>query len=218
MKLILINTRRLLRRFAPRNDSKGERCQTIFVPPAESSMGRRMRRLSIVPFVRMSASTSGKTVSAGRRSLNCKKTITTASKTSTPNLTGIGTVPGFAIGQRALLVQTPNGNVLWDCISLLDDATVEAVRALGGISAMAVSHPHTVGSLVEWSHAFENAPIYWHADNRRLGDATRPGVRVLGRRDLSTDGWHDPDPLRRSLRRLDGPALVTAAPRDAAHC
>jgi len=56
--------------------------------------------------------------------------------------------------------------VLWDCISLLDDATVEAVRALGGISAIAVSHPHTVGSLVEWSHAFDNAPIYWHADNR----------------------------------------------------
>ncbi|MGE5463172.1 MAG: MBL fold metallo-hydrolase [Syntrophothermus sp.] len=83
------------------------------------------------------------------------------------DLTGIGTVPGFAIGQRALLVQTPNGNVLWDCISLLDGDTVDAVRELGGISAIAVSHPHTVGSLVEWSHAFDYAPIYWHADNRR---------------------------------------------------
>ncbi len=83
------------------------------------------------------------------------------------NLTGIGTVPGFAIGQRALLIQTSNGNVLWDCVSLLDDATVEAVHARGGISAIAVSHPHTVGSLVEWSRAFDNAPIYWHADNRR---------------------------------------------------
>jgi glyoxylase-like metal-dependent hydrolase (beta-lactamase superfamily II) len=88
-------------------------------------------------------------------------------ETIEPNLTGIGTVPSFAIGQRALLVQTPNGNVLWDCISLLDDTTVEAVNALGGISAIAVSHPHTVGSLVEWSHAFGNAPIYWHADNRQ---------------------------------------------------
>jgi hypothetical protein len=84
-----------------------------------------------------------------------------------PNLTGIGTVPGFAIGQRALLVQTPQGNILWDCISLLDEATVEAVRVLGGISAIAVSHPHTVGSLVEWSRAFDYAPIYWHADNRQ---------------------------------------------------
>jgi hypothetical protein len=88
------------------------------------------------------------------------------------NLTGIGTVPTFAIGQRALLVQTPNGNVLWDCVSLLDDATVEAVRSRGGIAAIAVSHPHLVGSLVEWSHAFNNAPIYWHADNLKW--AMRP--------------------------------------------
>ena len=84
-----------------------------------------------------------------------------------PDLTGIGSVPGFAIGQRGLLVRTPNGNVLWDCNSLLDDATIEAIKALGGISAIAVSHPHTVGSLVEYSHAFDNAPIYWHADNRQ---------------------------------------------------
>ena len=83
-----------------------------------------------------------------------------------PHLTGIGTVPAFAIGQRALLLQTPQGNVLWDCNSLLDDATIEAIKTLGGISAIAVSHPHTVGSLVEYSHAFGNASIYWHADNR----------------------------------------------------
>ena len=89
-----------------------------------------------------------------------------------PNLTGIGTIPGFAIGQRGLLVQTPNGNVLWDCISLLDGATVEAIQARGGIRAIAVSHPHTVGSLVEFSHAFGKVPIYWHADNREW--AMRP--------------------------------------------
>ena len=83
-----------------------------------------------------------------------------------PNITGIGTEPGFAIGQRALLVQTPNGNVLWDCVSLLDDATIEAVRSRGGINAIAVSHPHLVGSLVDWSRAFGDAPVYWHADNR----------------------------------------------------
>jgi hypothetical protein len=82
------------------------------------------------------------------------------------NLTGIGSLPGFAIGQRALLVGTPHGNVLWDCISLLDGATIEAIRRLGGISAIAVSHPHLAGSIVDWSHAFNDAPIFWHADNR----------------------------------------------------
>jgi hypothetical protein len=81
-------------------------------------------------------------------------------------LTGVGTQPAFAIGQRALLVRTPQGNLLWDCVSLLDAATVQAVRARGGVRAIAVSHPHLVGSVVDWSRAFGNAPIYWHAGNR----------------------------------------------------
>src|SRR5215813_15335836 len=55
-------------------------------------------------------------------------------------LIGIGTQPSFAIGQRALLVCTPNGNILWDCISLIDAATVTLIKALGGISAIGISH------------------------------------------------------------------------------
>ncbi len=81
-------------------------------------------------------------------------------------LTGIGTEPRFAIGQRALLVQAPGGNVLWDCVSLIDDATIEAVEKLGGISSLAISHPHLVGSMVEWSHAFGGVPIHVHQDHR----------------------------------------------------
>jgi hypothetical protein len=87
-------------------------------------------------------------------------------KTVEPNLTGIGTHPTFAIGQRALLVQTPQGNVLWDCISLIDEPTIAVIKALGGISAIAISHPHYYSSMVEWSHAFD-APIYLHADDRQ---------------------------------------------------
>ncbi len=81
-------------------------------------------------------------------------------------LTGIGTQPSFAIGQRALLVQTAAGNVLWDCISVIDEATVVAVQALGGIAAIAISHPHFYSSMVEWSQAFD-APIYLHAADRQ---------------------------------------------------
>jgi hypothetical protein len=81
-------------------------------------------------------------------------------------LTGIGTEPRFAIGQRALLVQAPRGNVLWDCVSLIDEGTIEAVKKLGGISSLAISHPHLVGSMIEWSHAFGGVPIYVHQDHR----------------------------------------------------
>jgi hypothetical protein len=84
-----------------------------------------------------------------------------------PGLTGIGTVPGFAIAQRALLLRTGSGNVLWDCISFIDDATTEIVRALGGISAIAISHPHYYSSMIEWSYAFDGAPIFLHAADRR---------------------------------------------------
>jgi glyoxylase-like metal-dependent hydrolase (beta-lactamase superfamily II) len=87
-------------------------------------------------------------------------------RTEEPGLIGIGTEPKFAIGQRALLVQSPAGNVLWDCISYLDDATIEAVQALGGIAAITSSHPHMYASMIEWSHAFGNVPIYLHASNR----------------------------------------------------
>lgn len=92
-----------------------------------------------------------------------------------PGLTGIGTQPWFAIGQRALLVQTPQGNVLWDCITYLDDETVERVRALGGVQAIAFSHPHFYGSMIEWSHAFEAAVYVPKADEQWV---TRPDAAV----------------------------------------
>jgi hypothetical protein len=79
-----------------------------------------------------------------------------------PGLMGIGTTPEFAIGERALLIQSPGGNVLWDCIALIDDATVDLLNGLGGVAAIAISHPHYYTSMVEWSHAFGKVPVYVH--------------------------------------------------------
>src|SRR5438876_11914796 len=56
-----------------------------------------------------------------------------------PGVIGIGTQPPFAIGQRALVVCTPNGNVLWDCIAMLDSATITLIETLGRLTAIAVS-------------------------------------------------------------------------------
>jgi glyoxylase-like metal-dependent hydrolase (beta-lactamase superfamily II) len=84
-----------------------------------------------------------------------------------PGLIGVGVEPHFAIGQRALFLRTPKANVLWDCLSLLDGAVVEAVQALGGLSAVAISHPHYYSAMVEWSRAFGGVPIYLHAADRR---------------------------------------------------
>lgn len=82
------------------------------------------------------------------------------------SLCGIGIEPSFAIGQRALLVKQSGGNVLWDCIPLLDQAVVEMIRGMGGISAIAISHPHYYSSMVEWARAFD-CPVYLHSSDRR---------------------------------------------------
>src|SRR5215469_1774069 len=90
-----------------------------------------------------------------------------------PHLLGIGTEPEFAIGQHALLVQSPGGNLLWDCISLLDDETIARVNARGGVRAIAISHPHFYSSMVEWAECFD-APIFLHAADREW--VMRPAV------------------------------------------
>jgi hypothetical protein len=82
-----------------------------------------------------------------------------------PGVIGIGTEPTFAIGQRAVFVHTPHGNVLWDCISLIDDATVALLKGLGGVQAIAISHPHFYTTHVEWARAF-GCPVYLHAADR----------------------------------------------------
>ncbi len=99
-------------------------------------------------------------------------------KDEEPGLLSIGTEPKFAIGQRALLIQTPAGNVLWDCITLLDPATVARVRELGGIAAIAISHPHFYDAMTSWSAAFGDCPVYIHAADEEWVQYPGPGLRL----------------------------------------
>ena len=93
-----------------------------------------------------------------------------------PGVIGISTEPSFAIGQRAILVQTPNGNVLWDCIAFLDDATIQIVKALGGLKAIAISHPHFYTTNETWSRAFD-APVYLHAADKAWVQQPHAGIK-----------------------------------------
>jgi hypothetical protein len=83
-----------------------------------------------------------------------------------PGLIGIGMEPAFAIGQRALLIRTGAGNILWDCTPLLDAALIEFIKGNGGLAAIAISHPHYYSSMVEWAHVF-HAPLYLHAADQQ---------------------------------------------------
>src|SRR6266516_4229695 len=92
-----------------------------------------------------------------------------------PGLIGIGTTPSFAIGERALLVQSSQGNILWDCMSLIDEETVAEIERLGGLTAISISHPHYYSTMVEWADRFDT-PIYLHEADRQW--VMRPSERI----------------------------------------
>ena len=106
-----------------------------------------------------------------------RKTHSNKFRRLAPGLTTIETTPAFGIGQRAILARTPAGNVLWDCIALIDEATVDALKGLGGIAAIAISHPHYYTTMVEWSRALGGVPIYLHAADRQWVMRADPAVQ-----------------------------------------
>lgn len=125
-------------------------------------------------------------------------------------LLGIGTRPAFAIGQRALVVPSAGGNVLWDCIAYLDDAIVEAVRRAGGLAAIVPSHPHFFTAMDTWSEAFD-APVYVH-------ESLRAWVRGPGTNVVFWEGdTHSLSPdvtLIRAGGHFDGSLILHSASRD----
>ncbi|HEU4537375.1 MAG TPA: MBL fold metallo-hydrolase, partial [Polyangiaceae bacterium] len=95
-----------------------------------------------------------------------------------PGLTAIRTEPTFAIGQRAFLIEAEGGNILWDCVSLVDDASVAAVLARGPVRAIAISHPHFYSSMVEWARALGGVPVWVHEADRRWVMRPDPLIRT----------------------------------------
>jgi hypothetical protein len=88
---------------------------------------------------------------------------------------GIGTKPTFAIGQRALLVPWHGSNLLWECVTLLDDETANAVDERSGLAAIAISHPHYYSAMVDWAERFD-VPVLLHADDAEW--VMRPSPRI----------------------------------------
>ncbi|MGA7172618.1 MAG: hypothetical protein WBZ07_06005 [Candidatus Dormiibacterota bacterium] len=146
-----------------------------------------------------------------------------------PDLYQLVTQPALGIGQRALLVRTAGGNLLWDCLTFLDPSTTAELTALGGLSAIAISHPHFYGSCVEWSEAFEGVPIYLsrrdqsfmvrsspavvHFDGDEL--APWPGLRVvrLGGHFAGSTVLHWPAGANGRGALLTGDTIAVAADR-----
>ena len=132
-----------------------------------------------------------------------------------PGLQGISVEPQVGIGQRALLLQTAAGNLLWDATGYLDDDLVAQVTALGGIAAVAASHPHMFGVQVEWSHRFGGVPVYVAAADREFlprDDAVvtewSGEVEVLPGVDLLQVGGHFPGSAVARFSAPDGRGVL----------
>jgi hypothetical protein len=93
-----------------------------------------------------------------------------------PGLVGVGVTPPVGIGQRALLVRTPHGNVLWDGVPMLDDAARATLDGWGGVQAVCASHPHLYGALVDVADAFDAPILLPRADERWIA---RPSPRIV---------------------------------------
>ena len=91
------------------------------------------------------------------------------------DLTGVGTTPTLAIGQRALLVPHGERFVMWDCTTCFDDEVADEIERRGGLAAIAISHPHYYSGMADWAARFD-CPILLHAADERW--ITRPDGAV----------------------------------------
>ncbi|MFI8575449.1 MBL fold metallo-hydrolase [Rossellomorea aquimaris] len=123
-----------------------------------------------------------------------------------PGLYSITTTPKFGIGQTAYLITSEGYNVLWDCVTYLDEKTIRTIEELGGIDAIAVSHPHYYSAQLEWAERFD-APIYLHGDDQKWVMEPGRGDPVLGRGRVSIERRDFTAPPRRAFQRGSGPTL-----------
>lgn len=90
-------------------------------------------------------------------------------------LLALGVAPSFAIDQRAFLLPTDAGNILWECLPLVTDEAVAAIEARGGIDRIVISHPHFYASMGEWSDRF-GVPITIHEADARWIQRPHPAI------------------------------------------
>lgn len=100
-----------------------------------------------------------------------------------PDIWSLRIEPTFGIGQRAFLIRTPGGNLLWDCISLLDNETVTRIRELGGLAAVAISHPHFYSVMADWGTAFD-VPVYVHEADQEWIQQPHETIRTWSGRSM----------------------------------
>ncbi|MFS8096663.1 hydrolase [Lentzea alba] len=94
-----------------------------------------------------------------------------------PGLHVLHREPGFGISQRTHLVQTPEGNLLWDPPNVVDQPLLDKIAELGGAAVIVASHPHMYGSQVSLSHELGGVPVLVHSADREWVQREDPVIR-----------------------------------------
>lgn len=81
-----------------------------------------------------------------------------------PDLLTLDVEPRAGIGQTALIVRTPAGALMWDCVGFVSDDAVARVRDVADVRWIATSHPHMFGTQVEWARALDAQVLVNAAD------------------------------------------------------
>ena len=95
-----------------------------------------------------------------------------------PDLYGLSSIPKVGIGQRAMLLRTPEGNLLWDPTGYVDEQAATAVQDLGGVAVIATSHPHMFGAQTSWSRMLGGPPVLVNEADRHWVQREDPSIRV----------------------------------------
>ncbi|WP_233265448.1 MBL fold metallo-hydrolase [Leifsonia sp. AG29] len=116
-----------------------------------------------------------------------------------PELFALRSEPRVGIGQQAMLLRTPEGNLLWDPTGYVDEAAATAVQDLGGAAIIASSHPHMFGAQTSWSRMLGDPPVLVNEADRHWVQREAPVIEtwtgeleVLPRVTLRTIGGHFP--------------------------
>lgn len=105
-----------------------------------------------------------------------------------PEVYDLRVSPAFGITQCAHLIVSPGGNLLWDCLPFIDEASISFIRSKGGLQGIAISHPHYYSLMTAWAEAFE-CPVYLHmADKKWVMDSSERIVFFEGPKQLLWDG------------------------------
>ena len=99
-----------------------------------------------------------------------------------PELWGLRAEPQVGIGQQTMVVRTPEGTLLFDCVGYIDDEAVDRVRELGPTLAVAASHPHMYGVQTEWARALGDVPVLIAERDREWVRRTDPLVELYDER------------------------------------